>query len=242
MVLNLVTAIGAVGGGVVSGDTSGMVSAGKAAKVEVENNSVSEAADYLATGKKPEDRYKDALQQLKDAVDEFKAKNCAGISAAACGAKMDAHRDELLAGAMEFGSDFVPVYSDIKSFAEAQSAYDYLIAVIGVFPPAKGAKTLLNGVEAALKKGDVAEASKLLNKASDEIAAISGSKGSWSKELNNPKPNTFTKLMTIKYLRLTLKDGQLVLRVRYLGLKVIEIPINNVRQVNVESKVMRVVI
>ena len=83
---------------------------------------------------------------------------------------MDVHRDELLAGAIEFGSDFVPVYSDIKSFAEAQSAYDYLIAVIGVFPPAKGAKTLLNGVEAALKKGDVAEASKLLNKASDEIA------------------------------------------------------------------------
>ncbi len=41
VVLNLVTAIGAVGGGVASGDTSGMVSAGKAAKVEVENNSLS---------------------------------------------------------------------------------------------------------------------------------------------------------------------------------------------------------
>ncbi|WP_312310825.1 EndoU domain-containing protein [Atlantibacter sp.] len=40
LVLNLVTAIGAVGGGVVSGDTSGMVSAGKAAKVEVENNAL----------------------------------------------------------------------------------------------------------------------------------------------------------------------------------------------------------
>jgi len=42
VVLNLVTAIGAVGGGVVSGDTSGMVSAGKAAKVEVENNYLSQ--------------------------------------------------------------------------------------------------------------------------------------------------------------------------------------------------------
>lgn len=38
VVLNLVTAIGAAGGGVASGDTSGMVSAGNAAKVEVENN------------------------------------------------------------------------------------------------------------------------------------------------------------------------------------------------------------
>jgi len=45
VVLNLVKAIGAVGGGVASGDTSGMVSAGKAAKVEVENN-------YLSTAQK----------------------------------------------------------------------------------------------------------------------------------------------------------------------------------------------
>ncbi|WP_410374631.1 hemagglutinin repeat-containing protein [Citrobacter freundii complex sp. CFNIH2] len=191
LVSSLVTIAGGLAGAAVTdGDLSMAALASNTAKVEVENNSLSEAADYLATGKKPEDRYRDAQQQLKEAVDEFKAKNCAGLSSEACGEKMDAHRDELLVGAMEFGSDFVPVYSDIKSFAEAQSAYDYLIAVIGVFPPAKGAKTLLNGVEAALKKGDVAEASKLLNKASDEIAAISGSKGSWSKELNNPKPNS----------------------------------------------------
>ncbi|WP_312583714.1 VENN motif pre-toxin domain-containing protein, partial [Atlantibacter sp.] len=78
VVLNLVTAIGAVGGGVATGDTSGMVSAGKAAKVEVENNSVSEAADYLATGKKPEDRYKDAQQQLKDAVDDLRRRTAPG--------------------------------------------------------------------------------------------------------------------------------------------------------------------
>ncbi len=53
VVLNLVTAIGAVGGGVASGDTSGMVSAGKAAKVEVENN-------FLSQG-----RPKDFTEQLK---------------------------------------------------------------------------------------------------------------------------------------------------------------------------------
>ena len=45
----------------------------------VENNSLSDVADYLATAKKPEDRYKDAQQQLKNAVDEFKAKNCDGL-------------------------------------------------------------------------------------------------------------------------------------------------------------------
>jgi len=52
VVLNLVTAIGAVGGGVASGDTSGMVSAGKAAKVEVENNSLSDIAQAQSEGKR----------------------------------------------------------------------------------------------------------------------------------------------------------------------------------------------
>ncbi|KMV35571.1 hypothetical protein ACH50_06620 [Franconibacter pulveris] len=36
--------------------------------------------------------------------------NCTGLTADACGAKMDAHRDELLAGFAEAGSDFIPVY------------------------------------------------------------------------------------------------------------------------------------
>ncbi|EHL8010885.1 hypothetical protein LWD68_003193, partial [Escherichia coli] len=134
---------------------------------------LSEAADYLVTGKKPEDRYRDAQQQLKEAVDEFKAKNCAGLSADACSTKMDAHRDELLAGAIEFGSDFIPVYSDIKSFAEADSALSYLAAIVGIMPGlGDTAGKAIKGAEKALKAGDLETASKLINKASDEIQAV----------------------------------------------------------------------
>ncbi|EEQ08575.1 hypothetical protein ymoll0001_41350, partial [Yersinia mollaretii ATCC 43969] len=43
------------------------------------------------------------------AVEEFKAQNCAGISADACSAKMQANSDELLKGFAHFGVDFVPV-------------------------------------------------------------------------------------------------------------------------------------
>ncbi|MGP3591080.1 VENN motif pre-toxin domain-containing protein [Vagococcus sp. WN89Y] len=47
VVLNLVAAVGAAGGGVAAGDTAGMVSAGNAARVEVENN-------FLTTGRPQE--------------------------------------------------------------------------------------------------------------------------------------------------------------------------------------------
>ncbi|MEH4960987.1 VENN motif pre-toxin domain-containing protein, partial [Enterobacter roggenkampii] len=167
----LATLASGLAGGLVGDSSANAVAAAQAGKTTVENNSLSEAADYLATGKKPEDRYKDAQQQLKDADDEFKAKNCDGLSAAACGAKMDAHRDELLAGFAEAGSDYIPVYGDIKSFQEADSALGYLAAVIGIMPGlGDEAGALLKGVDKALKAGDLETASKLINKASDEIS------------------------------------------------------------------------
>jgi len=62
------------------------------------------------------------------------------MSAETCSVKMYQERREALkdmasAGA-EFGSDFIPVYGDLKSFAEAQSALDYLAAAIGIIPGA----------------------------------------------------------------------------------------------------------
>lgn len=118
------------------------------------------------------EKYQKAQDALVKATEEFKAQNCAGLSAEACGVKMVAHRDELLAGSAEFGSDFIPVYGDIKSFVEAQSALDYLLAAIGIFPPAKGISKLLHGAEVALKKGDLAEATKLINQAGNEVKAL----------------------------------------------------------------------
>ncbi|HII2155932.1 TPA: VENN motif pre-toxin domain-containing protein, partial [Escherichia coli] len=172
-VSTLATLSAGMAGGIASGDVAGAAAGAGAGKNVVENNSLSEAADYLVTGKKPEDRYRDAQQQLKEAVDEFKAKNCAGLSADACSTKMDAHRDELLAGAIEFGSDFIPVYSDIKSFAEADSALSYLAAIVGIMPGlGDTAGKAIKGAEKALKAGDLETASKLINKASDEIQAV----------------------------------------------------------------------
>ncbi|MCT4708744.1 DUF4258 domain-containing protein [Enterobacteriaceae bacterium H11S18] len=102
---------------------------------------------------------------------------------------MDAHRDELLAGAASFGVDFVPVVGDIKSFAEAQSALDYLAAAIGIIPGAgDAAGKAIKAAEKALAKGDLAEASKLINQAGDEVSATlpMGSKRNPMNQPSNP--------------------------------------------------------
>ncbi|MCW7760692.1 filamentous hemagglutinin N-terminal domain-containing protein [Photorhabdus luminescens] len=75
---------------------------------------------------------------------------------------------------ISFGTDFVPVVGDIKGFVEAQSALDYLAAAVAIIPGAgDAAGKTIKAVEKALQKGDVGEASKLINKASDEIASVS---------------------------------------------------------------------
>ncbi|MFP1898999.1 hemagglutinin repeat-containing protein [Lonsdalea quercina] len=178
VILNLVSALGAAGGGLATGDTSGMVSAGNAARVEVENNALSDIIENKVSGVSQEEKYQNAQKQLVAAVEEFKAQHCAGMSADACSAKISEHRDELLKGAAGFGLDFVPVVGDIKGFAEAQSAIDYLGAMAGLIPVAgDAAGKAIKAAETALKKGDVAEASKLINKASDEISGYLPSPG-----------------------------------------------------------------
>lgn len=98
------------------------------------------------------------------------------MSAETCSVKMYQERREALknmasAGA-EFGSDFIPVYGDLKSFAEAQSALDYLASAIGIIPGAgDAAGKVIKAAETTLKKGDVAEASRLINEGSQQISA-----------------------------------------------------------------------
>ena len=159
-------------GGLAGDSTADAVAGAQAGKNAVENNALSDIIENKASGVSQEEKYQSAQNQLKAAVEEFKAQNCAGLGAEACSAKMDAHRNELLAGFGGFGLDFVPVASDIKSFAEAQGAIDYLAAVVGIIPGAGDvAAKAIKGAQEALKKGDVAEASKLLNQASNEISA-----------------------------------------------------------------------
>ncbi|MER5230840.1 hemagglutinin repeat-containing protein [Serratia ureilytica] len=176
-------------GGLATGDTAGAVTGGQAGKTAVENNALSDIIENKVSGVSQEEKYQKAQDSLKAAVEEYKKKNCAGISAEACSAKMQANSDELLKGAAGFGLDFVPIISDIKSFAEAQSALDYLVAAIGIIPGAgDAAGKAIKAAEAALKKGDVAEASRLINKASDEVSATipMGSKRNPMNQPSNP--------------------------------------------------------
>ena len=129
---------------------------------------MSDIQDALSQGKTPQQ----VAEERVDAENErYKQQNCAGMSAEACSVKMYTQRREELKDMASLGVDFVPVVGDIKSFAEAQSALDYLAAAIGVIPGAgDAAGKVIKAAETALKKGDVSEASRLINKASDEIS------------------------------------------------------------------------
>lgn len=95
------------------------------------------------------------------------------MSAEACSAKMYDERREALKNTLSLGVDFVPVVGDFKSFVEADSALEYLAAAVGILGPlGDAAGKAIKGAEKALKAGDLETASKLINKASDEIQAV----------------------------------------------------------------------
>jgi hypothetical protein len=78
-------------------------------------------------------------------------------------------RREALKDMASLGVDFVPVVGDIKGFAEAESAIDYLAAIIAIMPGGELVGKSLKAAEKALAKGDLESASRLINKASDDI-------------------------------------------------------------------------
>ncbi|HHT5680348.1 TPA: hemagglutinin repeat-containing protein, partial [Raoultella planticola] len=185
-VSTLATLAAGLAGGLTGGSTADTVTAAQAGKTTVENNALSDIAEQLATGQSPADK----LDKLNKAEEErFKREECAELSPDVCAAKMYDQRREALKDVASFGIDFVPVAGDIKSFAEAQSALDYLVAVIGLIPGAgDAAGKAIKAAETALKKGDVTEASKLINKASDEVSATlpMGSKRNQMNQPSNP--------------------------------------------------------
>ncbi|MGE4802896.1 VENN motif pre-toxin domain-containing protein [Yersinia hibernica] len=175
----LATLAAGLAGGLTGDSTADTVAGAQAGKNAVENNALHDIIDNKTAGVSQEQKYQNAQKELVAAVEEFKAQNCAGLSAEACSAKISEHRDELLKGFAEFGIDFVPIIGDIKSLAEAQSALDYLVVAISIIPGVgDAAGKAIKAAESALKKGDVTEASKLINKASDEISAQPIWKGS----------------------------------------------------------------
>lgn len=173
-------------GGVAGDSTADAVAGAQAGKTSLENNALSDIAQAQSEGKTPEQK---AGEYVEAENERYKKANCGGMSAEACSVKMYEERREALKDMASLGADFVPVVGDIKSFAEAQSALDYLVAAIGIIPGAgDAAGKVIRAAETALKKGDVAEASKLINKASDEVSATlpMGSKRNPMNQPSNP--------------------------------------------------------
>ncbi|MGJ0193056.1 VENN motif pre-toxin domain-containing protein [Pantoea sp. RRHST58] len=156
-------------GGIASDSAPGGGTGAGAGKNAVENNSLGDIAQAQAEGKTLEQK---AGEQVKAENERYRKANCGGMSAEACSVKMYTERREALKDTASLGADFLPVVGTLKSAAEAQSALDYLMAAASLIPGERVASGVLKTAEKALAKGDVAEASKLINKASEEIQAV----------------------------------------------------------------------
>ncbi|EKT4521414.1 hemagglutinin repeat-containing protein [Pseudomonas putida] len=165
----LATLASGLAGAVTGGGLADAVAAGQAGRNAAENNALSDIAEALAAGKTPE---MVAEERVKAENERYRQQNCAGLSSDACSVKMYKERREHLEGTLSTGADFVPVIGAIKSYVEAESALDYLAATIGVVPGVgNAAGKAIKAAETALKKGDLAEASRLINESSRHIAS-----------------------------------------------------------------------
>lgn len=160
------TIAAALAGSLASDSATGTIAGAQAGKNAVENNALSDLTEAASQGKTPQQVAKERVEAENE---RYKKENCAGMSAEACSVKMYTQRQAELKDILLTGADFTPVVGTIKSVAEAQSALDYLLAAASVIPGERIASGILKNVEKALAKGDLSQASKLLNKASDEI-------------------------------------------------------------------------
>ncbi|MEG4681825.1 hemagglutinin repeat-containing protein [Enterobacter cloacae] len=157
----LATISAGMAGGLAGDSTGSAVAGGQAGKNAAENNSL---AHVLAAAEKEKPGTIAKYQAAREAM---------------CKQDPEACR-QAVNEAANLGLDFVPIVGDIKGFHEAETALDYLAAAIGLIPGAGDvAGKTIKAAEKALKAGDVETASKLINKASDEISAKTptGSKG-----------------------------------------------------------------
>nr|WP_256660500.1 DUF637 domain-containing protein [Pseudomonas sp. GL93] len=76
----------------------------------------------------------------------------------------------------EFGSDFIPVYGDVKAFSEAEDPFDYAMASVGLIPGlGDAAQKVLGKAKKLYLEGKVAESADLVEGVSKQLQA-SGSK------------------------------------------------------------------
>ncbi|EEP9544962.1 VENN motif pre-toxin domain-containing protein [Salmonella enterica] len=170
LVSNLATIASGLAGNLAGGDSKSTTTGAQSGKNSVENNALSDIVQAQSEGKTLEQK---AEEHVKVENERYKQQNCAGMSAEACSVQMYSERREALKNTVSTAADFVPVVGTIKSAVEAQSALDYLNVAASLIPGERVASGVLKAAEKALVKGDVAEASKLINKASDEIATAS---------------------------------------------------------------------
>jgi len=148
----LATISSGIAGGLAGDSTASAVAGAGAGKNAAENNSL---AHVLAAAEKEKPGTIAKYQAAREAMCQQDPEACR----------------QAVNEAASLGLDFVPVVGDIKGFHEAETALDYLAAAIGLIPGAGDvASKAIKAAETALKKGDVSEASSLINKASYEIS------------------------------------------------------------------------
>lgn len=166
----LATISAGMAGGLAGDSTGSAVAGGLAGKNAAENNSL---AHVLAAAEKEKPGTIAKYQSAREAM---------------CKQDPEACR-QAVNEAANLGLDFVPIVGDIKGFHEAETALDYLAAAIGLIPGAGDvAGKTIKAAEKALKAGDVETASKLINKASDEVYTTlpMGSKSNPMNQPSNP--------------------------------------------------------
>ena len=150
----LATISAGMAGGLAGDSTGSAVAGAGAGKNAVENNSL---AHVLAAAEKEKPGSIAKYQAAREKMCQQDPEACR----------------QAMNEAANLGLDFVPVVGDIKGFHEAETALDYLAAAIGLIPGAGDvAGKTIKAAERALKAGDVETASKLINKASNEISVI----------------------------------------------------------------------
>ncbi|WP_342322975.1 hemagglutinin repeat-containing protein [Kosakonia sp. BYX6] len=155
----LATLASGLAGGLVGDSGANAVAGAQAGKNVAENNSL---AHVLAAAEKQKPGTIDNFIEARKAACERSPDMCQKAGAV------------LIAG-----TEFLPIGGTILSLAEAESALDYLNVAASMIPGEKIVSGILKNAEKAIAKGDVAEASSLIKKASDEISAKTptGSKG-----------------------------------------------------------------
>ncbi|MFG6078829.1 hemagglutinin repeat-containing protein [Erwinia sp. OPT-41] len=160
----LSTLAAGLAGGIAGDSSAGAIAGAQAGKNAAENNNLASALGAMEAQKKGTIAKYEAAQK---AICDQNREMCTGI----------------VKNIANTGLDFVPIVGTIKSFKEAETAIDYLAAAISLVPEAGPfAGKAVKAAQAALKNGDVAEASRLINKASDEFKVKALDVGSY-KEL-----------------------------------------------------------